>query len=278
MSNSASHHTAIQRVLAPLDGAAASEAVIPYIAGRVEALNSRLILFRAVRSESDAASAGAYLEGIAAKLRERGTGVATHTGRGVPSTAIVEAAQAYEADLIAMTPHAQAHGRRDLIGSTAHRVLEQGARPVLVLKTTDRAWVRPSAVVVGLDGSEGSHFAIQHAVSMAQSLSCELVLVRAVEPVAPLGGAARYYGTVDDFAQEYLSGIKQSLAGSGLNIRTHVGKRTAEQEITGVAGSRPGAIIVLSTSGLSGRPHVLGSTTDRVVRAQSHPVLAVPVS
>ena len=30
------------------------------------------------------------------------------------------------------------------------------------------------------------------------------VMVRAVEPVTPLGGAARYYGTVDQFAQGYL--------------------------------------------------------------------------
>jgi nucleotide-binding universal stress UspA family protein len=278
MFSSGSHHTPVRRILAPLDGAATSEAVVPYVAGMAAALNARLVLFRAVRSDYETEAAGNYLENVAAKLRESGMGVATHTGKGRPSAAIVEAARVYEADMIAMTGHAQAHGgRQDLLGSTAHHVLEQCAMPVLVLRTSDRAWMRPSAVVVGLDGSESSHVSIGPAVSMAQSMPCELVLVRAVEPVAPLGGAARYYGTVDQFAQGYLDDIKKTLAGSGLHIRTHVGKRAPEQELLGVAGSRHGSIIVLSTTGLTGRPNVLGSITDRVVRSQSHPVLAIPV-
>ena len=42
------------------------------------------------------------------------------------------------------------------------------------------------------------------------------------------------------------------------------------------AGDGRTSLIVLSTSGLTGTPNVLGSTTDRVVRASLCPVLAYP--
>ena len=101
------------------------------------------------------------------------------------------------------------------------------------------------------------------------------MLIRAFEQVSGLSGAALYYGTVDDFAEKNLNELRDGLSGSGLKVTAHTGKRPAEQELLGVAGSRPGAVIAVSTSSMSAAPNVLGSTTDRLVRSQTHPVLAL---
>ena len=100
--------------------------------------------------------------------------------------------------------------------------------------------------------------------------------MRAVEPVSGLGGAAKYYSAVDDFAEDDLKSLQKELAATGLTVATHIGKRLADQELLGIAGSRSGSIIAVSTSSISGQPNVLGSTTDRLVRSQTHPVLAIP--
>ena len=271
----------LDRILVPLDGAKASEAIVPYVAGLAERVMAGLVLFRAADSPAGRAAANDYLESVAARLRASGAGVATHAsadpGSAAPSAAIADAVRRYNADIIAMTGHGHTTGRKDLIGSTAHMVLQSCTVPVLVLRTTDVAWAQPSAIVVGLDGSDRGQIALGPAVRLATLLNCELALVRAAGPPAPLGGAARYFGTVDNHAGNYLANIKGSLASSGLRITTHVGRRPAEQELLAAASARPGAIVVLSTSGLSGAPGVLGSTPDRVVRSQACPVLAVPV-
>jgi nucleotide-binding universal stress UspA family protein len=176
-----------------------------------------------------------------------------------------------------MTGHATVSGRKDLLGSTAHAVLRGCTLPVLVLPLNATSYTRPTAVVMGHDGSAGASTALEPSTTLARALKCELVLVRAVEPVAGLGGAAKYYSAVDDFAEDDLKSLQKELSATGLTVTTHIGKRLADQELLGIAGSRSGSIIAVSTSSISGQPNVLGSTTDRLVRSQTHPVLAIPV-
>ena len=76
--------------------------------------------------------------------------------------------------------------------------------------------------------------------------------------------------------EDYLEALEEEIKGEAVDVSIHVGHRTPEQELLGIADARPGSIIVLSTSGATGQAGILGSTTDRIVRTQSHPVLAVP--
>lgn len=268
--------SSIKRILIPLDGSDIAEAVVPYAAGLAKDIKAGIVLFRALAEGEDREAAEAHLEEIAAELRESGMGVATGSDFGQPSTEIVEAARRYEASMIVMTGHATEHGRKDLLGSTAHAVLGKCRTPVLILPLNSTAYAKPAAVVIGHDGSENASVALGPATALSESLSCELLLVRAVEPVAGLGGAAKYYGTVDDFAETDLEDLRQKLASTGLKVTTHVGKRPPEQELLNMADSRLGSVIAVSTSALSTEVNVMGSTTDRLVRSQTHPVLAVP--
>ncbi|MEX0763257.1 MAG: universal stress protein [Dehalococcoidia bacterium] len=268
------------KILVPLDGASPSEAILPYVEGMARQLDARLILFRAVTKSAggDAvAAAEEYLDDVAGHFRGRGMGVATAVERATPSSGITAVAEEYDADIIAMTAHGRPGGRKDLIGSTAHRVLQNSRRPLLLLRAENSNWISPQSIIVGLDGSDLASLSLRPAVGFAKTFRSDLVLVRAAAPPDPLGGAVRYYGTVDDHAERYLQDVAAELAVHKLNIVTHVGTRPPEQELLAAADARPGSIIVLTTRGMSGKPNVLlGSTTDRVVRSQSHPVLAIP--
>lgn len=267
---------AIKRILVPLDGSAVAERILPYAAGFAKAIGAGIVLFQALEEGQDSEAAESHLEDIAAGLRESGMGVATDSDTGRPSTEIVEAARRYEAGMIVMTGHASEHGRKDLLGSTAHAVLKICSMPVLIIPLRSTAYAPPAAIVMGHDGSENANSALDPAVALARALKSELLLVRAVDPVSGLGGAAKYYSAIDDFAEDDLKELRAELAGSGLNVNIHVGKRPPEQELLAMADSRLGSIIAVSTSGLSSELRVLGSTTDRLVRSQTHAVLAVP--
>jgi len=269
----------IRKILVPLDGESGSEVVLPYVSGMARKIGASLLLYCVVAaSASDAAVTGAeaYLEKLAADLRGTGLGVGTAAQRGEPAARIISARREYDAGLTVMTGHNQPGGRKDLIGSVAHDVLRNSSRPLLVLDASNTEWVEPSAIIVGLDGSERAALSLAPATALAKALGAEVILVRSEEPPAPLGGAARYYGTVDEHAEHYLSKVASDLVGEGLSAGIALGGRSAEVDIVAAADARPGSIIALSSSGLTGRPNVLGSTTDRIVRQGGHPVLVTP--
>ncbi len=270
--------TAINKILVPLDGSRTTEPMVQYAAGLAKSAGFGMVLFQAVPVQGNAETANAYLEGVASGLRDSGVSVATETGEGEIAEEIVAAARRYEAGLIVMTGHSTEHGRKDLLGSTAHSVLKICTTPVLVIPLSFGTYTPPAAIVIGHDGTVNSQAVLDPAMALAKKVTCELVLVRSVDPVAGLSGAAKYYSAVDDFAEDDLKALRDELAESGCNVTTHVGKRPPEQELLAIADSRLGSIIAVSTRSLSSELNVLGSTTDRLVRSQTHPVLAVPES
>ncbi len=275
----------IKKILIPLDGSAAAEAILPYIAGMAGHMGAGIILLTCVpQGLKSGVPERQYLEKAAALLRKRGLGVATVVHRGEPGPGILEASREYEAGLIALSAHLKPGGRKDLLGSVVADVLRSRAEPVLVLREEDgraaeKGWTPPSAIIVGLDGSTLSMTALPHAEALADTFGSEVVLVRAVLPADSLSGAAKYYGAVDDFAERYLAGIAETLRQRGRKVATRTGHKAPDQEVLAAADSWPGSIIAMSTRGMTGRVNLmLGSVADRIIRAQRHPVLAIPAA
>jgi nucleotide-binding universal stress UspA family protein len=274
-----------KRILVPLDGTPASEAVLPYVSGMASRLGASIVLLTVVEGNvSTDEQPGQHLDRSAAPLREHGLTVATAVQRAEPAFGIVAASLQYEAGLIAMSVHARPRGAPDVIGTVVRNVLHSRVEPVLILREADgeaagAAWTPPPAIVVGLDGSALAGSALGPAELMAKAFGCQIVLVRAVQPPDALAGAARYYGTGPDNAERYLAGFAETLRQRGFKVATRTGHGTPEQELLAAADSWPGSIIVLSTRGMSGRPNlVLGSVTERIIRSQRHPVLAIPAA
>jgi nucleotide-binding universal stress UspA family protein len=150
------HFVDWQRIMVPLDGTEASEAVLPQAVTFAQLTGAELVLTRAVtvpfdisitispeglddyaaRMHSEAAT---YLHTVLLTLpADVKAKYQTITGERA-SDAILRCAQAENADLIAMATHGRSGWARIAVGSVAETVLHKSATPVLLIKgTTER--------------------------------------------------------------------------------------------------------------------------------------------
>ncbi len=144
-----------RRVMVPLDGSPLAEGILPFILQIASPLDLDVILVRVMPPIMPQAIEGTqhfmvddvavrlkeareYLSLVATDLRGRGVRVTTDARHGDPVTELVAAAQATEADLIAMTTHGRSGFSRLLFGSVAEAVLRQADIPVLMIRLTER--------------------------------------------------------------------------------------------------------------------------------------------
>jgi nucleotide-binding universal stress UspA family protein len=79
--------------------------------------------------------------------------------------------------------------------------------------------------------------------------------------------------------QAYLAGLAGPLRQAGLQVTTALREGAAAEQIVAYAQAQAIDLIVMSTHGYSGfKRFLLGSVTDRVLRAGQTPVLVVPAS
>ena len=144
----------LEHVLVPLDGSSLAERVLEPALDFVRLWEGRCTLLRVIEA-SPATTAGwpnrprppeqeqevaaeAYLEKIAARLREEGTPVqmrivvAPHAAR-----AILDEAQTQRCDFIALATHGWGGLRRMLLGSVTDKVIRGSSLPALAYRPTD---------------------------------------------------------------------------------------------------------------------------------------------
>lgn len=148
----------IRRVLAPLDGSDFAEhalhATYELVTGADVAIHLVRVpetasypatmygaaSYEAVETYMDAMQSEAerYLTAVADGLKQQHQGeVSWEVRQGAASIAILEAAQAFDADLIAMASHGRTGFRRFLMGSVAEQVLRDAHVPVLMVGPHD---------------------------------------------------------------------------------------------------------------------------------------------
>ncbi|HLY11328.1 MAG TPA: universal stress protein [Planctomycetota bacterium] len=147
--------SSIRRILVPLDGSSASEAVLPYARELGQLLGALMVLLHVdpmrpggseefVGSRVSGAPTGPK-PGTEASGEERiayaaktfssvGLETMTLTQGGDPVSTILEFAKPSAVDLIALSTHAHGGQTDRLIGSVAHRVLKDSILPTLLLK------------------------------------------------------------------------------------------------------------------------------------------------
>ena len=146
----------IRHILVPLDGSELAEGVLDSAVDVARATSARITLAHVVttitmlgprsmsparrkfRAEHD--SAEAYLESVAAPLREAGLDVDTKVVEGkTPAQTLSKLADAIGADMIAMATHGYGGLRRTLLGSVSGKLLRMSSLPVLVTRRADTA-------------------------------------------------------------------------------------------------------------------------------------------
>ncbi|MGD2043329.1 MAG: universal stress protein [Acidimicrobiia bacterium] len=141
-----------------------------------------------------------------------------------------------------------------------------------------------STIVTGIDGSEGSRRAAEHAVAMARHWGAELKLVTVVrtpEGWWGIGGAPPSPEALStalvEGQQEILREIEEHLDLEGVDYETVAELGDPVSRLIAVCEVNEADVLVIGRrgAGLAERV-ILGSTADRLTHLASCPVLVVP--
>jgi len=195
-------------------------------------------------------------------------------------------------DIAIAASHGRAGLKRIILGSVTERLMRTLPCPLLVVRSPDRGFVTPAdqaitlkRVLVGCDFSPNSSLALQYGLSLAQEFQADLHLVHVMQPShddylkkpgeakqdlhRDLGAEikSRLADIVPEEAQTWCKPVTVLLAGQ------------PHEEITKYAMVNDIDLIVLGVRGYGLVESLfVGSTTDRVMRRASCPVLSVQPS
>jgi nucleotide-binding universal stress UspA family protein len=132
------------------------------------------------------------------------------------------------------------------------------------------------AIVCGVDFSDHSRRALAWAHFLAERLAQPLVVVHAVEPVLADAAKLTYGDTaLQSTIEPELRAFVEPVAGP--NVRLDIGIGEPASVLNGAALSHHASLLVVGTQGLGRAARVwFGSTTMRLLRETTLPVLAVP--
>ena len=149
-----------ETILTPVDGSAPSETAADHAIRLAQDADATLSVVSVVDVEALSAAkldtealldgyeaeAERHVAAVAERARESGVDVETAVLRGTPYRAILDRAEAVDADLVVMGSHGRHGLERYLLGSTTERVLRLSSTPVLVLRGEERDYRDPDAV------------------------------------------------------------------------------------------------------------------------------------
>ncbi len=143
--------------------------------------------------------------------------------------------------------------------------------------------LQPTAILAPIDFSNHSDLALKYAIEQCVRFGATLHLVHVVEPAAyPADWGYSQVGFVDlekelvQSAEKELSKLQEYVQERGVTATTAVLRGKAADELVEYAEEQGIGLICISTHGRGGLEHLLfGSTTERILRKSSCPVLAV---
>ena len=294
---------AFRSILVPVDGSDISEQAIAY-ASQFDV--DRIVLLRVESGEApeeQAAATDAYaqwqreqLEKVSLYLDELRTAHARAAGTVEtlirycnPAEEIITEAENH--DLIVMSSHGKGAAGRLMFGSVADRVVRYGSTPSLLVRAGEHgvATVRPTRIVVPLDGSEIAENALPVVIRLSTMLGVPAHLVRIIgmeevlqtvrQQRAPASEPEPYERArvaAEAAATVYLESVRARLQALDVETTTEVAGGTPSFELIWMVAEED--LVVMTSRGLSGfQRWLLGSVAEKMVREAKAPVLLVPV-
>jgi len=297
---------AIRGVLLGLDGSPLSEAALPHAEAMARAFDTELFLLRVLESKGrrdepvdsvawrlSRAEAKKYLATHVERLASCGLAVRGDVREGDAASEIVDFARRHDIGLLVIGSHGEGGATPFALSGTVQKVITRAGRSVLLVRCLDgERRAKPEAplyrrIVVPVDGSQRSEWAVCLAATVARSESAEVVLV-AVAPVAetvrrpPLD--PRSQRLVDElaslnrrWAEQHLEEMRQRLASSSLEVRTVVSSsRRVRHELDEQLRALTPDLVVVSAHGAAGGARwPFGSTTSHLVHNGTAPLLVL---
>jgi nucleotide-binding universal stress UspA family protein len=222
------------------------------------------------------------LETKSDELKGRGVAVEISTERSVsPFEAIMDQVNRLKPDLIVMGTHGRTGVGKLLLGSVAEKVLRYSPCHVMTLRENSAIALEGDGgfkrILVPVDFTEHSRRALETARSLISSDGAIILAHVVASPIHPsfyAGGVTRLFQLDPDLPQRIQATLREWMGDQAGEIVATEGD--VHSEIMRVAEEQDAQLIVIGTRGLSGVNHFLmGSITEKVVRASKIPVLTV---
>ena len=196
---------------------------------------------------------------------------------GEPISGIAWAAKRSGVDLVLMATQGRSSLAHLLMGSVTEAALRNIPVPVLALRPEqgDRPLTTVHRILWPTDLSPVSEGAWRYALTLADLLAAEVVLLHVVRPTELPGGDQAQEHHLAPLRRE-LEYKEQAVKALGLPASRKVLVGVPAKVIVAEAEAEQAGLIVMGTHGRSGLPHVLlGSVAEAVIRKAPCPVLAV---
>lgn len=201
--------------------------------------------------------------------------------------AILAVADEIDADLIVTGTHGREGLAHVILGSVAEKVIRRARRPVLTVGTEAAAEPSIQRVLAPVDFSGPSKHAVRLAKEVTATYGARLDLLFVAEertvPVFSDTGIPRLNRLKMDpeivkDSSRALEQLSDNVKGPDVPAHGHVAEGDVSKQIVRFAETHDVDLIVMATRGLSGlNRFLLGSVTQRVVRAAPCPVLTINV-
>jgi nucleotide-binding universal stress UspA family protein len=283
----------IRSILFPTDLSAASEAAFRHARLFAERFAAHLTIFHAIEIPIAvyAREGAEHDEDIRARWAERARAVidarfasaaaarevVVRTDVAAPAllvdVALLELIGRQRPDLVVMATHGRTGLARAFMGSVAEQVVHHGGRPVLCVRPGAASGLPYRRILVTTDLSAASRSAFPWAAGLADAFGAELTAVHA--PPRPMVAALSGLGAPPaPPAAEDVVRFAGPEIGAAQVLVTPPGPAWAA--IVQAAEARQSDLVVMSSRGHDSLgDHILGSTTDRVLRHAPCAVLVI---
>jgi nucleotide-binding universal stress UspA family protein len=227
-----------------------------------------------------------YLDSVADWVRKSSSAKVTATlleGLDVAPTLAAYLTERH-ADLVVMATHGRGGLSRVWLGSVANDLVRHAETPVLLIRPIESGSRENKALpfqhlLVPLDGTTADEEAIDDALVVAGEKDVELVLLHVVVPVVfiaePVETALLVENAVESAMTEYLENVARRVRARGVSVVTRVKPDPSPvHAILELASEHRTDLIAMETHARTGLSRLLlGSVTDKVIRAAQVPVL-----
>jgi nucleotide-binding universal stress UspA family protein len=194
------------RILAPLDGSALAECILPHLAALARISNTQVILLRVLDPMRIAtrprpvdpldwqirkAEAESYLQEIAARLQEAGIKADHYLIEGKAAESVIQFAESEQVDLILLSSHGQSGLSAWNVSSVVQQIILRAGRSVMIARayqpiTGDIQTLQYQRILLPLDASQRAEVVLPVAENIARSQGSELILAHVVrQPEVP---------------------------------------------------------------------------------------------
>jgi len=293
-----------RRVLVPLDGSRAAESAVWHAAAVAGALADGMLLVQVLEpppAQGDTlardldwrllrAEANAYLRSLAGRLAAGGLDATVAVEVGGAADEIVRLARRQDVELVVMAAHGRGEAEAFAFGGTTHKVLSLAPTSVMVVRRGEEtAPLTPPIdyrhILVPLDGSPASEWALGLATALARHHQAALLLLHLVAQAPPAWEnlprsdeetalLQRLEALQHERAERYLRTLEERLAHTDLRVSSHLGQAAQLAEgIRSVADERGVDLITLAAHGASGAPYTYGTVAHRLLTVSGLPVI-----